>query len=88
MPDLSTVSVKLTTVAAIVSVLAAILGSWYSTNEQLKTATKEIVELTAQVGETKRANDDSHEKMKAQQAATEMKLYEAIITLKLKRIMQ
>jgi len=88
MPDLSTISVKLTTVAAIVSVLAAILGSWYSTNEQLKTATKEIAELTVQVSETKKANDDSHEKMKAQQAATELKLYEAILTLKLKRIMQ
>jgi len=87
MPDLSTVSVKLTTVAAIVVVLGSILASWYSTNEQLKTATKEIVELTAQVGETKRANDEAHEKLKAQAQATEMKLYEAITTMRVRGIM-
>jgi len=88
MLDLTAISVKLTTAVTIVAVLGSILASWYSTNEQLKTATKEIAELTVQVSETKKANDDSHEKMKAQQAATELKLYEAILTLKLKRIMQ
>ena len=88
MPDLTNVSVKLTTVAAIVSVLAAILGSWYSTNEQLTTATKEIAALTVQVGETKKANDEQHEKMQLAARDTELKLYGAITTLKLKGIMR
>ena len=87
MPDLNAVSVKLTTAASIVVVLGSILASWYSTNEQLKTATKEISALTAQISEVKKANDAQHDKFKDQATATEMKLYEAIVTLKLKKIM-
>jgi len=87
MPDLTAISVKLSTTVAIVAVLGSILASWYSTTEQLKTATREVTALTAQVAEVKKANDAQHREMDAQAHLTEMKLYEAITTLKLKKIM-
>ena len=88
MPDVSTLSVKLSTVVAVVMVVASILGSWYSTNAKLTTATERIAALQAQVAVSQKANDDQHATMQAQAHEMELKLYGAITTLKLKRIME
>jgi len=86
--DIANATIKVTTALGLVGTLVAVIFSWASTTEQLKTATKEIAALTTQMSEVKKANDEQHKEMQTQARDTELKLYGAITTLKLKRIMQ
>ena len=86
--NVSTLSVKLSTVVAIVSVIAAILGSWYSTNAKLTMATEQLVAMRIQMDASQKDNDRQHEKLATQAREMELKLYGAIVTLKVKRILE